>query len=71
VLFPRKRLIFFFNDSRKEVLLDYMDMSKLYPTISLGSPDEEVKVNIGSEPFLFYPNGNASSFIEVKIHSKY
>lgn len=41
--------------------------SKLYPSVSLKKPGEEISVNFGQEPFVY----NIDDMMNVRIHSHF
>lgn len=53
VIFPAKEVFFLVDGSFDKVICKHVDTKELYPTISLGSPNEEVKVNFGQQHFKF------------------
>ena len=53
VIFSSKEVFFLVDGSFDKVICKDVDTKELYPTISMGSPNEEVKVNFGQQPFKF------------------
>ena len=53
VVFATQEIFFVVDGNYHGTAFKTVDTADLYPTISLHSPNEEVKVNLGQEPFKF------------------
>lgn len=64
VIFPKREIFFLVDGNYDKITWKNINTKELYPTISMGSPNEEVKVNFGHCPFKF----DVESMIIVVIH---
>ncbi len=53
VVFATQEVFFVVDGNCHGVAFKNVDVSEIYPTVSMHSPNEEVRLNLGQEPFKF------------------
>lgn len=67
IIFSTKEIFFLVDGNFNKSVYKNVDTKSLYPTISLGSPNEEVRANFGQCPFKF----DVESMIIVILHNHF